>query len=48
MKKLINKEKSLIIKCKYCKENIDLKNTYIRDITGFNDSFIKKINKLKE
>ena len=47
-KELINKEKSLIIKCKYCKENIDLKNTYIRDITGFNDSFIKKINKLKE
>lgn len=47
-KELINKEKSLIIKCKYCKENIDLKNTYIRDIMGFNDSFIKKINKLKE
>ena len=29
-------------------ENIDLKNAYIRDIMGFNDSFIKKINKLKE
>lgn len=47
-KELINKNSTKKIKCKYCKEDIDLTNTYIRDITGFNDTFIKKINKLKE
>lgn len=46
-KELIYEGKTTSIKCK-CKYEIDLTKAKIREITGFNDTFIKKINKLKE
>lgn len=46
-KELIHKNNTKIIKCK-CKTEIDLSKAKIREITGFNKTFIKKINKLNE
>lgn len=45
-KELININTSTYIKCKNCKNNIDIHKAKIRHITGFNNSFIKKINEL--
>lgn len=45
-KDLIKKDVTKSIKCK-CKNEIDLTNAKIREITGFNNTFIKRINKLK-
>lgn len=47
-KELINKEKTINIKCKNCKQLININNTHIREITAYNETFIKKINKLNE
>lgn len=49
-KELINKSYLGNIKCskKGCTGEIDLEKAKIREITGFNDAFIKKINKLKD
>jgi len=47
-KELINKNTTKEIKCKNCKENICISNTKIRDIIGFNEKFIKKINELNK
>lgn len=46
-KELINIQFSENIDCKYCSNIINLKNTNIREIIGFNNIFIKKINELK-
>jgi hypothetical protein len=46
-KDLIYEGKTKSIKCK-CKNEIDLTKAKIREVTGFNDAFIKRINKLKE
>jgi len=45
---LINKVKTKEIKCSKCKENIELEKARVREITGYNKTFIKKINKLSE
>ena len=46
-KDLIYEGKTTFVKCK-CKNEIDLTKAKIREITGFNDTFIKRINKLKD
>jgi hypothetical protein len=45
MKELINKNVTKEVVCK-CKSKINLEKAKIREITGFNNTFIKKINKL--
>lgn len=47
-KELFNKEKTKDVKCKHCKEPIDISKAKIREITGFNQTFINKINKLNQ
>ncbi len=47
-KELIHKESTKILKCKYCKKDIDLNKAKTREITGYNDKFIKKILRLSE
>lgn len=47
IKELIIKDKTKTIKCK-CKTDIDLTRAKFREITGFNSTFIKKINELKD
>lgn len=44
-KELIHKDNTKTIKCK-CKTEIDLAKAKVREITGFNKTFINKINKL--
>jgi hypothetical protein len=44
-KELVHIENTKSIKCK-CKTEIDLTKAKIREITGFNKTFIRKINKL--
>lgn len=48
-KELINKDFSGTIKCsqRSCIGQIDLSKAKIREVTGFNNAFINKINKLK-
>ncbi|MNJ90018.1 hypothetical protein D3C87_76090 [compost metagenome] len=48
-KELINKDFNGFIKCsqKSCIGTIDLSKAKIREVTGFNNAFINKINKLK-
>jgi hypothetical protein len=48
-KELINKDFTGTIKCaqKGCIGEIDLSKAKIREVTGFNNAFINKINKLK-
>jgi ribosomal protein S27E len=45
-KDLLNKNKTTEIKCKHCKEVIQVKETKVREITAYNKTFIDKINKL--
>ena len=45
-KELIN-DNIETIKCSYCKELIEINKTKVRIITGYNQKFIDKINKLK-
>jgi ribosomal protein S27E len=45
-KDLINKNTTTEVKCPKCKTIISLEKAKIREITGFNKTFIKKINKL--
>ena len=47
-KDLIHIDKTVSIKCKHCKKDIIIKNANIRHITGYNETFIKKINELKD
>ena len=46
-KELINSQ-TKTIKCSNCKNEINLENAKIREITGFNKKFIKRIEELKE
>ena len=45
-KDLIHKEKTKEVKCKHCKEMIKIEKAKVREITGFNKTFINKIRKL--
>jgi len=45
-KELINKNITKQVICDNCKNIIDLEKAKVREITGFNKTFIKKINKL--
>jgi transcription elongation factor Elf1 len=45
-KDLLNKNTTTEIKCKNCKEIIQVKETKVREITAYNKTFIDKINKL--
>ena len=45
-KVLISKRKTEIIKCHNCKEDINLKDTNVRDIMGFNRKFVAQVKKL--
>lgn len=45
-KELININTTEIIKCRNCKNNIEVKKAKVRQIIGFNKKFIDKINKL--
>jgi len=47
-KELINQNTTKQIKCKYCKELININDTSIKNIVGYNETFIKKINKLND
>jgi ribosomal protein S27E len=47
-KDLIHKNNTSLIKCSNCKEQIIIKDTSVREITGFNKTFIEKLDKLKE
>ena len=47
-KDLINKNLTQTIKCQNCKKEINIKESKVREIIGFNQNFINKINKLQD
>ena len=46
-KELINKNINQQIKCSYCSQNINIQESKVREIIGFNNKFIDQINKLR-
>ena len=46
-KDLINKKTTAEMTCSHCKETIDLSKAKVRDITGYNKTFINKLKSLE-